>query len=171
VLARLEQVEGVADARVDATGAFLAIAAVPGAAPDALADRIVAALRGRARRLDDRAAAAQLAARERGDPWYAFRDTLGLCYLEARILASRAGGAVADAAGLGGAEAAAVTEAARVELFALMEQVHGEGGRPSSGWFYEAWPAVATRIAARCRSFLEPAAADAAAAALADLHG
>jgi hypothetical protein len=64
-----------------------------------------------------------------------------------------------------------VTEAARVELFALMEQVHGEGGRPSSGWFYEAWPAVAARIAARCRAFLPPAAADAAAAALADLHG
>lgn len=170
MLARLSALDGVADARVDATGRHFLVAVAPGASVADVERLAIAALNGRAERLAPEQARAQLAARSRGDPWFAAGETIVLCYVEARILAVRAAGAAARAAGLDGAAEARVAEVARAALFALMERVHGEGGRPSSGWFYDAWPEVARAIGDRCRAFLAPAAGDAVAAALASLH-
>ncbi|MGA8891965.1 MAG: hypothetical protein WB493_10375, partial [Anaeromyxobacteraceae bacterium] len=43
-----------------------------------------------------------------------------------------------------------VAEAIRVELFAALERVHAEGGRPSSAWIHAEWPAIAAAVGNRC---------------------
>ncbi|BDG05831.1 hypothetical protein [Anaeromyxobacter oryzae] len=169
-MARLAAIDGVAEARVDATGRHFLVVVAPGAGDAEVERRAIEALGGRAARLDDAAARAQLAARPRGDPWFSAAETLALCYVEARVLAARAGSAAAAAAGLGADDEARVAEVARVALFAVMERVHAEGGRPSSGWFAGAWPGIAREVAAACRTFLPPAVADAVASALARQH-
>lgn len=154
MLARLDAVPGVLESRADASGRFFALALSPGAEPDLTLARALAALGGGARALGEDEARGQLAASERGDPWYARRDSLALCFLEARVLSVRIGAAAAEAARLPGRDRERVAEVARAVLFEAMERVHGEGGRPSSGWFYEEWPAVARRISQGCRAFL-----------------
>lgn len=151
MLARLDAVPGVAESRVEASGRFFLLALAPGADPAAVVAAARGALRGRGRALDAAAAAAQLDARERGDPWLSAREVHALSYVEGRIVAFRAADAVAASAGLDGAARAALAEAARAELFLAIERVHAEGGRESSGWFYEEWPRLAAAIAARLR--------------------
>jgi hypothetical protein len=154
VLARLDAIPGVRESRADASYRHFLLELRPGADRAAAAAAACAALGERARLLGPAEAAAQLEARGRGDPWYAAADTLALCYLEARVLAANAGPAAARAAGLDPGAADAVCEAARSVLFEVMERVHGEGGRPSSGWFYEEWPAIAATIADRAAGLL-----------------
>lgn len=170
MLARLDAVPGVWESRADASGRLFLLELAPEADREAVLAGARAALGERGRLLDGAAAEAQLAARRRGDPWYAHRDTLGLCYLEARVLSVRVGAAAGSAAGLDPQQVEDVTEAARAVLFEVMERVHGEGGRPSSGWFYEEWPAIAARIGARCRARLPGPAASSAAEAIARLY-
>jgi hypothetical protein len=169
-MARLSAADGVGEARVDATGRHFLVAIAAGADVAHVEACALELLGAGATRLDDAAARAQLAARPRGDPWFSAGELLALCYVEARVLAARAGSAAAAAAGLGANDEARVTEEARVALFALMERVHGEGGRPSSGWFFDAWPEVAAHLGTRCADFLAPAAAGTVAACLAALH-
>ncbi|GAO03687.1 hypothetical protein [Anaeromyxobacter sp. PSR-1] len=173
MLARLDAIPGVRESRADASGRHFLLELRPGADRAAAVEAACAALGARARPLEPEEAAAQLEARGRGDPWYAAADTLALCYLEARVLAANAGPAAARAAGLDAAAGDAVCEAARAVLFQVMERVHGEGGRPSSGWFYEEWPAIADAIAERSARLLPALDADAAARlrrAIAALH-
>lgn len=173
MLARLDALPGVRESRADASGRHFLLELRPGADRGATVDAACAALGSQARPLDAAAAAAQLSARGRGDPWYAAADTLALCYLEARVLAASAGPAAARAAGLAGGAADAICEAARAVLFGVMERVHGEGGRASSGWFYEEWPAIAAAIADRAGRVLPALDADAAARlrrSLVELH-
>jgi hypothetical protein len=170
VLARLEQVDGIAGVRVEATGRFFVIDLAPGADEDRVLAAVGGALRRPPRRLSPEDATAQLAGAGRGDPWFTRADVATLCYLEARMLAARGEGAVASAAKLRPFEREAVGEALRVELFAIMERVLGEGGRDSSGWFYGEWPGIAARTAARCAGQVAPEKHDTVAAALAALH-
>lgn len=166
MLARLDGITGVEESRADASGRFFALALAPGADAGAALAGARDALGGGARALDELEARAQLAARERGDPWYARRDTLELCFLEARVLSVRIGAAAAGAARLPGGDRERVAEVARAVLFEVMERVHGEGGRPSSGWFYEEWPAIAAQVSAGCRAFLADGDLAAVAAAI-----
>jgi hypothetical protein len=170
VLARLEQVEGIAGVRVEATGRYFAIHLAPGADEARALAGVEAALRKAPRRLSAEEAAAQLALAERGDRWLSRAELPSLCFLEARIVAARAEGAVATAARLRPHEREAVGEALRLELFEVMERVLAEGGRDSSGWFYVEWPGLAARAAARSAGQLAPEKRDKVAAALAALH-
>jgi hypothetical protein len=167
VLARIEKVGGVASARVEASGRFFLVELAGGADEARTLEGVAAALGGRARRLDDVAAAAQLAARPRGDPWLSASEVHALSYVEGRVVAVRVADAVAKAASLDAAEGEALLEAVRAEVFSAIERVHDEGGRDSTGWFFEAWPAISRAIAARARGFVDPARQAAAAAALA----
>lgn len=170
MLARLDAVAGVRECRVDASGRFFLLELEPGANREAVLAGARAVLGRSGRPVEADEAAAQLSARDRGDPWYAARDTLALCYLEARVLSVRIGAAAASAADLAATEAERVTEAARAVLFEVMERVHGEGGRPSSGWFYDQWPAIAARIGERSRGLLPETAAARVADAVARLY-
>ena len=149
VLARLDRLPGVARARADGTGTFLRLDLRPGADPAVVARAALAALGPRAAELPPAEAAAQLEGAARGDLWLAADEVLGLSYLEARMLSVRLPSAVERGLPLGPGGAARLAEAIRTVLFAAVERVHAEGGRESSGWFFEAWPALAAEIATR----------------------
>lgn len=170
VLARLAQVEGLGEVRVEATGRFFAVTLAPGAAEGEALAGVAAALRQAPRRLSPEDGAAQLARAGRGDPWFGRADVAQLCFVEARVLASRGEGALASAARLAAGEREAVGEALRIELFEVMERVLAQGGRESSGWFYVEWPALAARVAARSAEAVAPEKRERVAAALAALH-
>lgn len=170
MLARLEEVEGIATVRVDGTGRFFAVTLAPGADEARTLAGVEAALRRPPRRLAPGEARAQLARAGRGDPWFTRAEVPALCFLEARMLASRAEGAVASAAKLRSFEREALGDALREELFEIMERVLAEGGRDSSGWFYGEWPGIAARAAARCAGTVAVEKQEKVAAALAALH-
>jgi hypothetical protein len=170
VLARLEEVEGIADVRVEATGRYFALGLGPGADEVGTLSAVAVALRGTPRRLPPDEAAAQLARAARGDPWFTRGEVAELCFVEARMVAARGEGAVASAARLRASEREAVGDALREELFEIMERVLAEGGRDSSGWFYVEWPGIAARAAARSAGRIAPEKREQVAAALAALH-
>lgn len=170
MLARLEAVDGVAEARVEATGRFFALALAEGADDATALAGAARALRCAPRRLPPEEAALQLRARAAGDPWLARAEVASLCFLESRMLASQGAAAVARAAGLEASERGALEDAFRDVLFGAMERVLGEGGRDSSGWFYVEWPALAEEIARRAAPALAPGRRRAATDALAALH-
>ena len=170
MLARLEEVEGIAGVRVEATGRFLALVLAPGADEARALAAVEVVLRRPPRRLSPEGAAAQLARVDRGDRWIGRAELPGLCYLEARMIAACAEGQVATAARLRPHEREAVGEALRVELFEIMERVLAEGGRDSSGWLHGEWPALAARAAARAAEVIAPEKLERVAAALAALH-
>lgn len=170
MLARLDRVRGVLESRVEATGRVFALALADGADEAAVIAAAAEALRGAPRRLDPAEAAAQLRARAGGDPWFSRAEVPALCFLESRMLASRGADAVAAAAGLSRQERAALEEAFRDVLFEAMERVLAEGGRDSSGWFYEEWPALAAGIWERAAPRLAAERRAPARDALAALH-
>jgi hypothetical protein len=166
VLARLDAIPGVAGARAEGTGRHLLLELAPEtdlAAVEAAARQV---LGGGARRLDERAAAAQLEAISRGDRWFTAAEAPQLSFLEARILSVRIAGDLVGALALPAPEAARLVEAIRQVLFEAVERVHAEGGRESSGWFFAAWPELAGRIAGQFPAGLPPASREALDAAL-----
>jgi len=154
VLARIDEVPGVARARAEASGRHLALELAPGADPAAVARAALAVLAGRGRPLGEDEARAQLDARPRGDPWLAAADVMALSFVEGRILAVRVSGAAGREARLDADGRDRLAEAVRREVFDAVERVHAEGGRPSSGWFFEAWPEIAARVAARAKGLV-----------------
>lgn len=166
VLARLSAVNGVAAARVEATGRFFWLELVAGADPGRVAPEAVEVLSGEARILPPDEAAAQLAGRQLGDPWLRAGEVQLLSLVEARVLSVRISGDAARRAGAEPAEREAVAEAVRAGLFRAMERVHAEGGRANGGWIYEAWPAIAAEAVSHCRERLRPEVALAVAEAL-----
>lgn len=149
MLARLDALPGVALARTDTSGTYLLLELTAGADPAAAEAAALRSLPAGARRLPQDEAEDQLAALRRGDPWLSAAEVPGLSYLEARLLSVRVAGEAGRALGLGPRDRARLCEVARQELFRAVERVHREGGRESSGWFFEAWPEVAGRIAGR----------------------
>jgi hypothetical protein len=170
VLARLEQVEGITRARAEATGRFFALDLAPEADEARTLAAAERALRGAPRRLPPDEARAQLARAARGDRWFTRAEVSELCFLESRMIAARAEGAVGAAAKLDPAERGALGDALRDELFEIMERVLAEGGRDSSGWFYLEWPGLAARAAARCAGSVAAEKRERVRAALVALH-
>jgi hypothetical protein len=156
VLARLEKLPGVQRARVDSSGRFFWISLAPGADGAAVARAATDVLGAKARLLGAAEAEAQLAAHERGDPWLAAAEVMTLSYVEARLLSVRIAGEARRQCGAGPAEGEALAEAVRWVLFGAMERVHAEGGRTSSGWIYDEWPALAAAAVERCGYALGP---------------
>ncbi len=156
VLARLDAIPGVAAARTDSSGRFFWITPAPGGAPPEIAERCRAVLGASALVLGPAAAVAQLAARDRGDPWLGAGEVMTLSFLEGRLLSVRIAGDAAREVGATPAQRELLAEALRTELFAALERVHAEGGRKSIGWIYEEWPGIAARAAGRCATNLPP---------------
>lgn len=155
VLARLDAVPGISRSRAEASGRFLLLELSPGADPGRVLAAARRALGREARRLPEAEAREQLAARGRGDPWLAAPEVMALSYVEGRILSTRVSAEAALEARLDARERDLLAEALRLEIFAALERVHAEGGRSSSGWFYEAWPAVGAAALQRCRPWLD----------------
>ena len=107
-------------------------------------------LGGDARSLPAPRAEAQLAASGRGDPWLDASEVMTLSFVESRILSVRLAGEFERRTGASPEQREQVAEAIRLELFAAMERVHATGGRRSSGWIYEEWPAIARGTVERC---------------------
>lgn len=170
MLARLDSIPGVKESRVEASGRCFLLSLAPGADAGEVVAGAQAVLRGRGRKLDDAEAAAQLAARARGDPWFAAGEVHALSYVEARLLSARTADGAAAALALDAGAREAVAEAARAELFRAVERVHAEGGRESTAWFYEAWPRLAAAIAERARPVVPAATRERLAETLAGLY-
>lgn len=149
MLARIEEIDGVAWAGAEATGRFLAVRPRADADAEQLGAAIERALAGRGRRAGEALAGAQLAAREQGDPWYSAREVRALSFIEGRLVAVHVAAKVGGDLGLADADRAALAEAVREVFFAVLERVHAEGGRESSGWFYVEWPGIAAEAARR----------------------
>jgi hypothetical protein len=149
VLARIEQVEGVEWAAVEVTGRYLAVRAGAGFDEEQVMRAVESALGSRGRRVEDAAARIQLAARDRGDPWFTAREVHALSYIEGRLVSVHVAGRVGSELGLDREAREALAEAVRQVFFGVLERVHAEGGRESSGWFYVEWPAIARDVAAR----------------------
>jgi hypothetical protein len=149
VLARIEQVEGVAWAAVEATGRFLAVRPRDGARGPQVASAVEAVLGPRGRRASEALARAQLAALDRGDPWFTAREAHALSYIEGRLVSVHVAAKVGAELALDRGAREALAECVREVFFAVLERVHAEGGRESSGWFYAEWPSIAREVAAR----------------------
>lgn len=169
MLARLDTLPGVAGARADTSGSYLLLELAEGADPATLEAAALRTLPPGARRLTAPEAEAQLQALARGDAWLSAAEVPSLSYLEARLLAVRIAGDAGRALALTPGDRSRLGEAARQELFRAVEQVHREGGRDSSAWFFEAWPAVAALITGRFPAGLGSATAAALSGALAAL--
>ena len=156
MLVRLDSLQGVVAARVDSSGRFFWLSTADGADAEAVAALAAGVLGGRARRLSSARAAAQLASRGQGDPWLGSGEVMTLSFVESRLVAVRIAGDAAARTGLTPERREDLAEAIRVELFAAMERVHAEGGRKSSGWIYEEWPAIARGALDGCAGPIPP---------------
>jgi hypothetical protein len=150
VLARLDAIDGVASARVDSSGRFFWLQVEDTADANKVKVLAFGVLGKGTRLLAADLAETQLAARPRGDPWLTAAEAMTLSFVEARILSVRLTGEVAHLTGAAPEHREEIAEAIRLELFATMERVHSEGGRRSSGWIYEEWPAIAAATVERC---------------------
>ena len=157
MLARLDAIPGLAAARVDSSGRFFWLSLQE----DADATRVTGLAKGLlgvdAYSLPAAPAAAQLAARQRGDPWLTASEVMTLSFVESRLLSVRIAGEVQRRTGATPVQREAIAEAIRLELFASMERVHAEGGRPNGGWIYREWPAIAAAAVERCAGPMPPA--------------
>jgi hypothetical protein len=149
VLARLLDVPGVRDARVECSGTYFLVVVDEAAAPAGVLPGLRAVLGPGAREVEDPDAAVQVATRAKGEPWFSVDDVRGLSYVEARLLSTRLADGVAQVLNTGGAALERLVESTRTEIVAALEHAHDTGGRASSGWFWEEWPRIAARIAAR----------------------
>jgi hypothetical protein len=91
---------------------------------------------------------------------------MALSFVEGRLLSVRLSGELLRKAGIPGDRRELLAEAIRIELFAALERVHAEGGRPNSGWIHEEWPAIAAAVGVRCLEALPGEVRDRAAEAL-----
>ena len=155
VLARLLEIPGVAEARVECTGTYFLVAGDEPALGRALA-AVRDVLGPSSRPLDDPRAAVELARRARGELWFSPSEIRGLSYVEGRILAARVGDAVAAKIALEGGAREQLHEAVRAEILAALDHAHDTGGRSSTGWFWEEWPRIAERAAARLSGSMPP---------------
>jgi hypothetical protein len=150
VLARLDAIPGVGASRVDSSGRFFWLQVED--AGDATGVTVLAfGVLGRgASSLPAAQAEAQLAAHRHGDRWLTAAEVMTLSFVESRILSVRLAGELEHRTGATPEQREEVAEAIRLELFAIMERVHSEGGRRSGGWIYGEWPAIAAATVERC---------------------
>ena len=150
MLARLDAIPGVSEARVDSSGRHFWLPVDETVDPAAVIALALAVLGKGSRALAPARAEAQLSAQRRGDPWLGASEVRTLSFVEARLLSVRIAGDLQRLSGIGPDDREEVTEAIRAELFIAMQRVHAEGGRGSSGWIYEEWPAIAAAAVRRC---------------------
>lgn len=150
-MAQLDQVDGVAESRVDWTGRYFLLKLTPGGAPDGVALRAASSLQG-AKRLDAAREAEQIAAYQRGEPWMRSGETLQLSEHEARVLANRFGTKAAEAAGLDADQTKRLLEILQEELTSAFTRLQGNDAQLQKK-FRQECPALLSRTAERGRAF------------------
>jgi hypothetical protein len=114
VLARLDEIEGVAESRVDWTGKRFLLALESGAGKDHVEEQAVGTLGEGARPLDEDEVREVLDSYRKGETWMRAGETLQLSRFEAGVLAKRYGSEAAAEIGL--------DEGGTGKLIALFEQ-------------------------------------------------
>lgn len=153
MLARLDEIEGVAESRVDWTGKRFLLTLEDGAATDQVEDQAVDTLGEGARPLDDDEVREVLDSYRKGETWMRAGETLQLSRFEAGVLAKRYGSEASTEIGL--------DEERTGKLVALFEREFNQAfDRTHAGKGIEAVPAefeaAAKRIVESSAGFLSP---------------
>ncbi|HEU4396084.1 MAG TPA: hypothetical protein VFS92_11000 [Planctomycetota bacterium] len=153
MLAQLEALPGVDEARVDWTGEHFLLLLGEQADPGDVERRVARVLGAAPARLEGAARAEKVASFRRGEAWMRSGETLRLSDEEARVLAVRTGDAIAGEMGLDGVKADALRELLREEIFRAFQRIHAAAGGLEERLERDA-PVVLERIGAGCRRFL-----------------
>jgi hypothetical protein len=154
VLARLDEIPGVAESRVDRSGRRFLLTLGAGADESAVARAAQAAL-GEASVLRNDAESAVLASRRRGDLWVTADETIRLSREEASILAKRFGEEAALELGLSPEKTRRLVEVVEREVAAAFERVHGRGDALAA--LDAEHDVISERVLEACRAFLTDA--------------
>jgi hypothetical protein len=153
VLARLDEVGGVRESRVDWTGHYFLLRLDPEADETRVAAAATSVLGDAATRADAETSARELDAFRRGEPWMRAGETLRLSREEARIIAARRAAEAARAGGLDESQTRRLAELVEAEVAAVFERIHAAGGGPGKRFAPE-WAAALDRVMAGARGFL-----------------
>ena len=167
MLARLDEVPGVRESRVEWTGRYVLVGLEQGADEEATAVRAAEVL-GNARRSDPEDEARCIAEFRAGEPWMRSGETLKLSEREAEVLGRRLGAEAAKGAGLGPEQTEKVIAIVEDELRLAFERTHKRGeDRPVA----DERAFRLAQVKERCRAFLTEAEAEVVAEALVRAFG
>ena len=152
MLARLDEIHGVAESRVDWTGTRFLVTLSADADEPRVENEIESALGEGARLLDDDATRAVLDSYRHGETWMRAGETLKLSRFEAGVLAKRRGEAAAREIGLDDAKTQKLVELIEAELGRAFERAHAEGGIDALAGEIDA---AGERIREASRAFLD----------------
>jgi hypothetical protein len=159
VLARIDQVPGVAESRADWEGRHVLIRVAPGARPDEVVARAIPILGAGARRLDAAAESERLASFRRGDSWMRSGETIRLSRREASVLGARFAQAASVRAGLNEAQRSHLEGVLTEEISKHFEEMHAAGKGPDEVNRDDLRP-TEHRIRKRCLAFASAAQMD-----------
>ena len=167
MLAQLEAVEGIREARVDWTGQSFLLSMDASARPEKVVAELKKLLGPTAQRLQPDEEQEQIATFKAGAPWLRSGETARMSAHEAKVLAQRYATDAARDAGLDEERSGrliALVQDELEKLFGRFEQT----GLPSRDGMTAEWKELAGRVAERSRAFLTNAEVDRVAAYLRD---
>ena len=154
MLASLQEVEGVAEAKVDHSGRYFLLVLEPGAEPRRAVEQARRWLED-AERVEPSVEAALVEGYRDGERWFGPRDAERLSREEARHLAESEGRAAAAALGLDAERAEKLVRVLEQELARAFERIHAAGGGLGERADAE-FAAAAARFVERSAAFLTP---------------
>jgi hypothetical protein len=153
VLAKLDDVDGVVESRVDWSGRYFLLRLESGAAANDVIGPADDVLDGDVRRLEPRKERELAASFTSGARWMRCDETIALSIEEARILAHRFGEQAAVDASLDADASAKLIATLESEITAAFESIHAAGtGLPEN--FDEIFASVMTNTLEKCRAFV-----------------
>lgn len=155
MLARIDEIDGVEESRVDWTGRFFLVRLRESVRPQRVEPLILEILGENARRVPADLEQQCLSAYRQGEPWVRSGETLLLSLAKPEILAERFASRAGRESGLEEGASTRLREVLREEIGAAFESLdRGEGPRP--GRLRAAWEAMLDRTAERVADFLAP---------------
>ena len=152
MLARLDEIHGVAESRVDWTGKRFLLTLEGGSSKSQVAEEARGTLGEGARLLDEEETRSVLDSYRKGEAWMRAGETLRLSRFEAGVLAKRHGDEAAQEIGLGDEGTRTLVELFESELNRAFERAHaGQGIDAVPGEF----EAAAQRILESSQAFLD----------------
>lgn len=153
MLARLDEIEGVAESRVDWTGKRFLLTLNADAKKGQVAEAAAGSLGEGARLLDEEETREVLDSYRKGEAWMRAGETLRLSRFEVGVLAKRYGNEAAQEIGLDENRTSKLVELFERELSRAFERAHaGQGIEAVPGEF----EAAAKQILESSREFLDP---------------
>ena len=154
MLARIDEIPGVAESRVDRSGRRFLLTLDSGADEAEIVRRTRELIGSDAEVLDDATESEAVASRRRGDLWVNSAETIRLSLEEARILAVGMGEDAATALELSKEDTRRLVEAIEKEIGAAFARLHG---RPDAlQALAEEQSVIAARVLEAARAFLTP---------------